>query len=1039
MTKTKKNIKKKGGLKNSPTSTIESYNLSPLQSSAYHPNNLYLTSHGKKSTRRLNKINLIRPRILFKNNNNELNQQQNLDTHTNKLNNLAILNGNQVNLLNMYHSNKYQNIKKYIPQLHNLASKKGLKIKVSAKKKIKRPNESLILRLRPETNLYIFFKEHIDRLFIENESNKFLNEVQNILNISNQEFSDFNNIRLINLFTEEFIFVKKNNENDNLLFEPLIFSVMEMQIFNDYNDLFNEEMSEEVNNEIENNRLLNEFNSKNSIEGLNNISEILNKKKKELKLNKKQSENIKKFLYKMFENGYDIELNPFIIKNIGLFKILHNYFESKKIKKGGNQTTMIDKTATEVVRQNINSFHNLGYKWNTINQSIERNLKNRKRIMNQSIVKRVKKNNTISINDECVIESYTPNPVITNYNERIQKKETHEEIKIEKFKSNQCSIITKIKPLSGTDINKKTFNPCFSDIEEKYLLYLMKENLIGNNVFYFVFNKWNDPVKILYFKELFYNILGRYQFIINDANGLSHVLKFIYETGKDEGRNENLKDLFRFYFIMKTSVLKDDKLFVLESELKNLDLTTIQTRINLFTTKQEKIVEKFEEKALVEINKIKSKLQKKFNDLIILDLDKVNQKNKKKTILFIDNKSSELIKILKTITKIKEINKLRNIITNVIKTSITPTNLIQSSINDQKKTFKKYVKNTLSSWGMKLDPGTLGGTNDVQLFSTSLYEKLLLDIFSDLQLEGCTIEIEFNKKNIEIINEHGIVINTINKINDLSSFDIIFEKNGYKNKVKFYVNGDLNTIDIILSIIKELLELYKFEIMRKSISNNNALRLPINNDLILNSKILNQSILKINKNKVFEKVKKKKEIKEETFNSYYQLIQILFNMNYSFNEVIKFILRFKIMGDKIQALEAKYRCSLLKDYDSTPEDILIQKRILATQDRPLAAFAMVENNINFISKATLKDKKVVFWNFGDINYGSIGNIENENKFLPAFKLYSFALLSKFEKIKNLNIDPDLITKYEPIFKLIKDINEKIKLMNPLIVKKKPIK
>ena len=70
-------------------------------------------------------------------------------------------------------------------------------------------------------------------------------------------------------------------------------------------------------------------------------------------------------------------------------------------------------------------------------------------------------------------------------------------------------------------------------------------------------------------------------------------------------------------------------------------------------------------------------------------------------------------------------------------------------------------------------------------------------------------------------------------------------------------------------------------------------------------------------------------------------------MNYSFNEVIKFILRFKIMGDKIQALEAKYRCSLLKDYDSTPEDILIQKRILATQDRPLAAFAMVENNINF--------------------------------------------------------------------------------------------
>lgn len=971
--------------------------------------------------------------------------ENNEENGINEQNNLALLDGNQVELLNMYHSNKYQNIKEYIPRLHNLASKKGLKIKVSAKK------NPLIIRLRPELNLCIFIKDNIDRLLSEENSNNFLNEVYNILEKTNKEFKEFNDLRLINLFTEEFIFIKKDDENGDILVEPLIFSLMEMQIFNNYNNLF--KVQKLINNERENENLINEL-SNSGIEELKNI----NKLKGEISevQNKKYNLKIQKFIYKMFDNGYDIELNPFIIKNIGLFKILQNFFELKKIKKGGDLTSMINKISIESVRQNIDSAHNFRGMSNVINLTINKNLKkNKKKIIEQSIIKRVKRNNSRSINTTCSNEIYQSKSMLTNYDNEEEKNNTHKLIKLSNNISRKCSTENNILTnASTTAIKKRSFEPCYSDLEEKYLMYLMEQNKIGNNVFYFTFTNWNDPIKNLYFKELLYNVLGRYQFIINDANGLQHVLNFIYD---DTINLNNYKNLFILYFIMKTSVLSQDSIFVLKNDLKDISSIQIKQQItNIITTQREsELIQNYEKNTIRQIEEDINKEIIDFNQFITKDLNSLNMNKLNEFELFFNEKFSKLTQIFKNKIKLQKIKKLKDKLLKFKSVNVKPSNTISTIV--KKKTFKKYIKDTLSSWGMKLDPGTLGDTNDVPLFTEKLYEKLILDIFSDLQLNGYSIKIKCKSKNIDIINQSTI----IDRINELSSIDIIiykifkikmkdpqnstkyiFEKRELGKTINFKINSDFNNISSILLIIKELIEAYKIELIRKYISEGNML--PINDNKLLNGKLNPQEIqqLKINKGKMYTKLKDKINI--DTFNSYFELINTLFKYNFSLNEIIKFILRFKILGDKIQALEAKYRCSLIKDYNASPSDILVKRRILATQDRPLLAFAMVENNINFISKATFSRKegkktisnKVIFWNFGDIY-----NIfrENENKtdisskilLLSHFKSSSLEELKNMEidlnrEIQNVNINKEIKNKYTTLLLLMKELNDKIK-------------
>ena len=70
--------------------------------------------------------------------------------------------------------------------------------------------------------------------------------------------------------------------------------------------------------------------------------------------------------------------------------------------------------------------------------------------------------------------------------------------------------------------------------------------------------------------------------------------------------------------------------------------------------------------------------------------------------------------------------------------------------------------------------------------------------------------------------------------------------------------------------------------------------------------------------------------------------------------IILFLLRLKLLGDHIQAFEAS---NIL-----TSQNFDNNFRILTTDDRVLAAYCLVNNNINFISKCTLNNKQFLIMN-----------------------------------------------------------------------------
>ncbi len=97
--------------------------------------------------------------------------------------------------------------------------------------------------------------------------------------------------------------------------------------------------------------------------------------------------------------------------------------------------------------------------------------------------------------------------------------------------------------------------------------------------------------------------------------------------------------------------------------------------------------------------------------------------------------------------------------------------------------------------------------------------------------------------------------------------------------------------------------------------------------------------------------------------NYFKLIKKCKLLGYTKNQIIQFILRFKILGDKIQAMEAKSKCYLKNVYDSSDEDIKFNKRVLITEDRMLLGLCLMESDVSFISKMTINSTYILFWNF----------------------------------------------------------------------------
>ncbi len=133
------------------------------------------------------------------------------------------------------------------------------------------------------------------------------------------------------------------------------------------------------------------------------------------------------------------------------------------------------------------------------------------------------------------------------------------------------------------------------------------------------------------------------------------------------------------------------------------------------------------------------------------------------------------------------------------------------------------------------------------------------------------------------------------------------------------------------------------------------------------------------------------------------------------------------MGDKLQALEARYNCALKKDYSNgtfqiVEDDIYVKHRLLVSQDRPLSIFAQIENNINFLSKATLKGFKIIYWNYGDAYHLKYINLHKNSTqqvdYLPLISTFSMNRifgLNQSELDTEMKIFKDQIDEYEDFY------------------------
>ncbi len=369
-------------------------------------------------------------------------------------------------------------------------------------------------------------------------------------------------------------------------------------------------------------------------------------------------------------------------------------------------------------------------------------------------------------------------------------------------------------------------------------------------------------------------------------------------------------------------------------------------------------------------------------------------------------------------------------------------------INKSKK--EDYRDFTYSSWGMESDPAPGKGYH-VQLFSQSLYQKLYLDVFSDLQLKNVKFEFIFDTSKKR--NSLQPVLSNINT-NNLNSQEL--KKIGFKIINESMTQEELNTINRQVTMIKGK-PLYEFVKDSKDprphfivfIEIGKAMnRASLINDVI--RILLEKHYGKIIKNKNpgmednimmresnttnppsinLKTIHYKKDGDDKYFEVYDKLIRILLKMNYNIYELTRFILRFKILGDKLQGLEAKYNCTLINQFKSSPEDIFVKRRVLVTQDRPLNAYAQVEGDINFLSKATIEGIKLVYWNFGDADtHFDVAHLEESLAYVPITSLFT---MGKSIKINEEELNTERKNQMRNMNHLENELkNKKVQLESP---------
>jgi hypothetical protein len=274
----------------------------------------------------------------------------------------------------------------------------------------------------------------------------------------------------------------------------------------------------------------------------------------------------------------------------------------------------------------------------------------------------------------------------------------------------------------------------------------------------------------------------------------------------------------------------------------------------------------------------------------------------------------------------------------------------------------------------------------IQVFNIVEYQQILLSIYKNL-IEKYPIQFSLNNFRYEIFNI--IVKNNMISFNIKNFNTIIFIQ-----IILYYLSNPNISDDMIQKILYKKAEKIKkgilIEIKR------------LEEEIELNKQIIREEEkkLKITKNKESKKKiiesleetkktlqKDKDKLKNEQFNferaenlyniyisdfeNYKLLVSELFyiyggkntskkDIRLSLIENIElqrkiyiFILKFKLIGDHLQAYEANKKISSIN---------IKNNRILLTQDRVLLSFCLTNNNIKFISKCTCKEGRFILYN-----------------------------------------------------------------------------
>lgn len=829
---------------------------------------------------------------------------------------------------------------------------------------IVKPQRIWRLQLREVEDTFInFLKKNIHQLKGDH-SNSFLERVYEYIIstpfYTNLLFENTSWLRLFNLFTEEVIYINERNE-----IEPLPYSWMELEVFG-FKDLYGEN----------------------------------------------EDQKIGEFMEFFFLQNYDLERNPFFIGEEWIFEKLHKFYEYKErktewgsigksrrlINQRGGKADVQRMIQLETLREDLDSVHNfMKTRTSSIPQSIPKSVAinmSRKDLLfkrSENEIKKIKPR--LNVKSTITCKEGTNTYLSPRFNADVEKKETKKKV-LKAFDINKYSSIS----TSSADkffirYYNKSNQIAHSQFEYYYLRFLMANDDIGSNVFYFSYNNLLSSNYFLFVKQLLYNAIGRFEILINDASFFKSIITDMLSNSKNKNEVKSFRKKIEIYLMYRKNLLFKKNIVITKKKwgelntkygVKNKNKKNTISEINTENINLKKKIDELNNEIQLWKDNIESLINEylQTKDKVILDQIKVKLFDKK-TIL-------EKVKLKATFENLLELKQK-------LKFDIKTNN--SSSGN--------Y---TYASWGMEIDPSSITGYH-VPLFSKKIYEKMFLEIFADLQLNGCQFEFIINTEDNPTINS-GVLLPELKnqKTQKIKSFTIKFTNPNILNQEKmnrgidksspssnrtakdtrilqevtFEINNDLNEVNFINNVIILLIDkLYKQKLHAFSSNKMNGM---VN---------IGETSIPVSETDVKLQINKVGKEKRKVFKNFDKLIRILLNNQYTIQEITRFILRFKVMGDKLQGLEARYNCSILNEYSNQrmqfkEKDIYVKHRLMVTKDRPLMAFAQVENNINFLSQTTLNGEKVVYWNYGDAfsQMKDISDTDRQLDYLPVISTFT---------------------------------------------------